>query len=188
MEQLIKAPCTEYPIIIPDSTIEWIYHYTSGLAWYVKMLCREGLKHALAAGRNIIYPYDIYIAFIGADNISGVCSDSFCKQFFDGCSNDMTHVIEAMANLSVHYDTKVSLVRLSNALGDIFKDQGAGLNDAINRLQDLRILDQVNNGYCFRKEIYRRYFRAYFHVPNVKIEDAFQAEKSYEREFSSMFD
>ncbi len=180
LEEMLLAPYRDDPeVVLPKETLEWVRRYTGGLVWYTKLLGNQMLKVAKENRRGVVYPSDVCKAF------SSVCEGSYCIQFYEGCE-DMEHdVLEALASLSPRYQSYVSLDKLKEQLAGLRKaspeqpvsaeaaDSRLGsllrkphmdgqIADSIEKLIDLKLIQRDSTGrdrYCFKREIYRRFFR-----------------------------
>lgn len=151
LEEMLRKPYEGTGVQIPDETMHWVYRYTGGLVWYTKLLGKAMLQRTKDAGRNVVYPTDVYAAF------TTICNDGNCQQFFEGCGDEEHRVLSAMAELSPRYQTRVTIEDLREKIGSDLT--ALRLNSALTRLRELRLLEETSGRYMFRKEIYRRYFR-----------------------------
>lgn len=180
LEEMLLAPYRDDPeVVLPKETLEWVRRYTGGLVWYTKLLGNQMVKVAKENRRSVVYPSDVCKAF------SSICAASYCLQFYEGCE-DMEHdVLEAMASLSSRYQSYVTLDRLKEQLANMRRltvempvlaesaDDKWGcmlhkphmdgqIADSIEKLIDLKLIQKDSSGrdrYCFKREIYRRFFR-----------------------------
>lgn len=180
LEEMLLAPYRDDPeVVLLKQTLEWVRRYTGGLVWYTKLLGNQMLKVAKESRRSVVYPSDVCKAF------SSVCEGSYCIQFYEGCE-DMEHdVLEALASLSPRYQSYVTLDKLKeqlanmrrltaeqptsaeavdDKLGDLLRKphMDGQIADSLGKLIDLKLIQKDSTGrdrYCFRREIYRRFFR-----------------------------
>lgn len=176
LEDMLLAPFRDNPeVVLPKETLAWVRRYTGGLVWYTKQLGNQMLRVAKEHHRGVVYPSDVCRAF------SSICEESYCIQFYEGCE-DMEHdVLEALASLSTRYQSYVTLDRLKEQLAGMMRklspepvsQEGAGpllrqphmdgqIADSLEKLIDLKLIQKDGTGrdrYCFKREIYRRFFR-----------------------------
>lgn len=179
LEEMLLAPYQDDPeVVLLPETLEWVRRYTGGLVWYTKLLGNQMIKEAREKQRGVVYPSDVCRAF------PCICNGSCCIQFYEGCE-DMEHdVLEALAALSTRYQNYVTLDRLKEQLAAMkqfsadpaLEDAGeiklgsltrkplmdGQIADSIEKLIELKLIQRDSAGrdrYCFKREIYRRFFR-----------------------------
>lgn len=180
MEEMLLTPYRDDPeVILPKETLEWVRRYTGGLVWYTKLLGNQMLKVAKENRRSVVYPSDVCKAF------SSICEGGYCIQFYEGCG-DMEHdVLEALASLSLRYQSYVTLDKLKEQLANMrgatteqpvsadaagYKLSGllrkphmeGQIAQSLAKLIALKLVQKDSTGqdrFCFKREIYRRFFR-----------------------------
>lgn len=180
MEEMLLSPYRDDPeVILPKETLEWVRRYTGGLVWYTKLLGNQMLKVAKENRRSVVYPSDVCKAF------SSICEGGYCIQFYEGCG-DMEHdVLEALASLSLRYQSYVTLDKLKEQLANMrgatteqpasadaagYKLSGllrkphmdGQIAQSLAKLIALKLVQKDSTGqdrFCFKREIYRRFFR-----------------------------
>lgn len=166
MEQMIRKPYEAYPQVqITDEAIDWIWEYTQGLVWHVKLLANMVLEHVRDSRRSVVYPVDV------KDNIHTLVNKAYCEQFFDGINGKeqdkrerlVIDAMQSMATLRTSYVPKGVLQQLltSGSLPAEYTMTMDQLENALDNLIKLKLVtySESNRAYRFAVDLYRMYFR-----------------------------
>lgn len=180
MEEMLSTPYRNYPEVrFTSEAIEWIWMYTRGLVWHIKLLANAVLQYVKDNHRSIVYPTDV------KSKIQDIAQKEYCEQFFDGINaKDQDKyerlVIDAMQSLSSTFSACISkniLLQLltSEGLAPEYRMSPDQLETALSNLIKLRLLNysEANKGYYFPVDLYRLYFRTQQEYPFIfkKISD-----------------
>lgn len=174
MQRMIRKPYEAYPEVdITDEAIDWIWEYTQGLVWHVKLLANMVLRHVRENRRSVVYPVDV------KDNIHSLVQKAYCEQFFDGINGKekdkrermVIDAMQSMASLRTSYVPKGILQQLltSEGLPPEYRMTMDQLENALDNLTKLKLVtySESNQGYRFPVDLYRLYFRSQREFPFV---------------------
>lgn len=174
MERMIRKPYEAYPEVdITDEAIDWIWEYTQGSVWHVKLLANMLLKAVRENRRSVVYPVDV------KDNIHNLLQKAYCEQFFDGINGKekdkrerlVVDAMQSMASLRTSYVPKAVLQKLltSENLPSEYRMTLEQLENALDNLLKLKLItySDTNMGYQFMVDMYRLYFRIQKEFPSV---------------------
>lgn len=174
MEQMIRKPYEAYPEVdITDEAINWIWEYTQGLVWHVKLLANKVMEHVRTNHRSVVYPVDV------KDKLPSLVEKGYCEQFFDGINAKeqdkrerlVIDAMQSMATLRTTYVPRDVLQRLftSGSLPAEYRMTTDQLENALDNLLRLKLVvySESNRGYRFAVDLYRLYFRNQREYPFV---------------------
>ncbi|MBQ3194702.1 MAG: ATP-binding protein [Oscillospiraceae bacterium] len=166
MQQMIRKPYEAYPEVdITDEAINWIWEYTQGLVWHVKLLANMVLDHVRECRRSVVYPVDV------KDKIHSLVEKAYCEQFFDGINSKeqdkrerlVVDAMQSMASLRTSYVPRGVLQQIltSERLPTEYRMTIDQLENALDNLIKLKLVtySESNQGYRFSVDLYRLYFR-----------------------------
>ena len=174
MRKMLLKPYEEYPQVqFTEEAINWIWEYTQGLVWHVKLLANMVLKHVHDQGRSIVYPVDVKA------KIWSLVQKEYCEQFFDGINDKVKDkqermVVDAMQSMATNrstYITRNTLITIltSEALPPEIRMTADQVDMALSNLIKLRLVteSQAEKGYRFPVDLYRLYFRTQREFPFI---------------------
>ena len=172
MQRMLRKPYEKYPEVnITDGAIDWIWEYTQGLVWHVKLLANMVLKHVRENRRSVVYPIDV------KDNIHNLVQKAYCEQFFDGINEKekdkrerlVVDAIQSMATTATTYVPRSILQQLltSESMPAEYRMTMDQFDNAIDNLIKLKLVvySETERGYRFPVDLYRLYFRSQQEFP-----------------------
>ena len=171
---LLQKPYEAHPeVIFTEEAIDWIWEYTQGLVWHVKLLANTVTNYVRDHGRSVIYPVDVQ------SQIMNLIQKEYCEQFFDGVGEqdkdkDERLVLDVMQRLSPYRGSSVPAGKLETLLTSPKLPEGyrmtkSQVDKALGNLLKLKLLafSEADQSYRFPVELYRLYFRTQTDFPSV---------------------
>ena len=171
---LLQKPYEAYPeVVFTEEAIDWIWEYTQGMVWHVKLLANAVTDYVRDHGRSVIYPVDIQ------SQIMNLIQKEYCEQFFDGIGEqdkdkDERFVVDAMQCLSPYRGSSVPASRLETLLTSPKLPEGyrmtkSQVDKALENLMKLKLIafSEADQSYRFPVELYRLYFRTQKSFPSA---------------------
>lgn len=166
MCEMLNQPYKLYPEVkYTDEAINWIWEYTQGLVWHVKLLANSVMQDVRKNGRSIVYPVDV------KDNIRKIVQKEYCEQFFDGVNEEekdrherlVIDAMQSMAHNRTRYVPRNDLLKLltHEGLPVGYRMTSNQIDNAIDNLIRLKLVvySEAEDGYRFPVDLYRLYFR-----------------------------
>lgn len=177
MIRMLHQPYKDYPEVkITGAAMDWIWEYTHGLVWQVKLLGNKVMEHVRENGRSVVYPTDV------KDNVGHLINKAYCEQFYDGINDKEKDrrerlVVDAMQCLSPFRTSTVPKSVLLQVVTEMVTPElrmtADQLDRALENLVNLKLIQYsaVDRSYSFCVDLYRQYFRVQTQYEKVFVAD-----------------
>ena len=156
MEDMLKETYKEFPKVkFTNQSLDWIWKFTNGFAWYSKLVANCALNRAYSQERSIVYPSDIVDA---VTTITG--NDDYFRSLKYSCCPNGNKILDAIQSLTAKATDYVTISELLKLLSNDFTQRD--IETILSALEMMQILQRNPFDRCcyrFAIELYWHYFR-----------------------------